>query len=75
MSSGTDWVGCVGTGKKPLMRLRMPVCVGAGRFNIDFPGMGIVTAEEEGEQDEEVTMTVLNDSVVVRIRRNYKRLL
>jgi hypothetical protein len=26
--------------------------VGGGRLRIDFPGVGIVTAEEEGAQDE-----------------------
>lgn len=55
VSSETGGAGCVG--KKPLMRLRMPVCVGAGRLRIDFPGIGIVTAEDEGEQDEEETMS------------------
>ena len=54
--SETGEVGWVG--KKPLMRLRMPVCVGGGRLRIDFPGIGIVTAEDEGEHEEEEAMTV-----------------
>lgn len=56
LSSETGWVGWVG--KKPLMRLRMPVCVGGGRLRMDFPGIGIVTAEDEGEREEEGTMRV-----------------
>lgn len=55
-SSETGAVGCVG--KKPLMRLMMPVCVGGGRLRMDFPGIGIVTAEDEGEHEEEVAMRV-----------------
>ena len=56
-SSETCAVGWVG--KKPLMRLRMPVWVGGGRLRIDFPGIGIVTAEDEGEHEEEAAMTVI----------------
>jgi len=42
-----DWVG-----RKPLIRERMPVWVGGGRFKIDLPGIGMVTADEEGEHDD-----------------------
>lgn len=45
---GEGWVG-----KKPLMRPRMLVCVGGGRLRMDFPGVRIVTAEDEGEHKEE----------------------
>jgi len=30
----------------------MPVWVGGGRFKIDLPGIGMVTADEEGEHDD-----------------------
>ena len=46
--------GAVGwVDKKSLRRPRMPVCVGSGRLRIGFPGIGIVTAEDEGKHEEE----------------------
>lgn len=54
-SSEIGAVGCVG--RKPLMRLRIPDWIGGGRLRIDFPGIGIVTAEDEGEHEEELAMT------------------
>jgi hypothetical protein len=35
------------------MREKRDCCETCGRFNIDFPGIGMVTAEEEGEHEEE----------------------
>lgn len=34
------------------MRENSDCCAGGGRFNIDFPGVGIVTADDDGEPDE-----------------------
>lgn len=51
MSSLAKAGDCVG--RKPLIRENIPVCVGGGRFKIDLPGIGMVTADEEGEHDED----------------------
>lgn len=34
------------------MREKSDCWVGGGRLRIDFPGIGMVTAEDDGEQDE-----------------------
>lgn len=34
------------------MREKSDCWAGGGRFNIDFPGIGIVTADDDGEHDE-----------------------
>lgn len=34
------------------MRENSDCWAGGGRFNIDFPGIGIVTADDDGEHDE-----------------------
>lgn len=70
-SSETGGVGWVG--KKPLMRLKMPVCVGGGRLRMDFPGIGIVTAEDEGEHDEEAAMRILRQRSGLMLNENYVR--
>lgn len=57
------WVG-----RKPLMRLRMPVWAGGGRLRMDLPGTGIVTADEDGEQDDDglaINATVWCDVIQV----------
>lgn len=41
------------------MRLRMPVWVGGGRLRMDLPGIGIVTADEDGEQDDDELTIVI----------------
>lgn len=43
------------------MRERSDCCVGGGRFRIDFPGIWMVTADDDGEREEvkgEVAMLV-----------------
>jgi hypothetical protein len=36
------------------MREKMDCGAGGGFFNIDFPGIGMVTAEDDGEHDEAI---------------------
>lgn len=46
-------VFCVG---RNLERRPKRVCGGGGgRFNIDFPGVGIVTADDEGDGEEDIS--------------------
>jgi len=41
------WVG-----RNRVIREKSDGCAGGGRFRIDFPGTGIVTADEDGGHDE-----------------------
>lgn len=37
-------------------------CVGGGRFRIDFPGLGSVTADDEGDVDDVAAILVTRSS-------------
>lgn len=43
-----------------MIREKRDCCGGGGRLRIDFPGMGMVTAEEDGGQDEMDGEEVIN---------------
>ena len=47
VSCGWVWVG-----RNFEIREKKDCCAGGGRLRIDLPGVGIVTAEEEGAQEE-----------------------
>jgi len=47
--AGGDWV-CVG--KKREIREKSEDCGGGGRLRMDLPGIGMVTADDDGEQEE-----------------------
>ena len=48
----TFWEAGACVGKKRVMRENREGCWGGGRFRIDFPGVAMVIAEDEGEQEE-----------------------
>ena len=41
------------------MREKKDCCGGGGFFSIDFPGVGIVTAEDEGDGEEDISSSSL----------------
>lgn len=66
VSSETGRMGWVG--KKPLMRLRIPDWAGGGRLRIDLPGIGIVTAEDDGEQEEVAMISMSLTLMLVKLK-------
>ena len=41
-------------------RVRNDCWVGGGFFKIDFPGVGIVTADDEGDGEEDISISSLS---------------
>lgn len=54
--AGTFWLG-----RSFVKRKNMDWGGGGGRFRIDFPGVGIVTAEEDAGRGEWLTGVVIGD--------------
>jgi hypothetical protein len=50
-AGGWDWLG---DGRNLVMREKMDGWAGGGFFKMDFPGIGIVTAEDDGEHDDDI---------------------
>ena len=65
LASGTVWLG---VGRNLVKREKRDCGAGAGGLRIDFPGIGMVTAEEDGEHD--AAMNSNNADGSYRERRN-----
>ena len=63
MVEGADgeWV-CDGRRRDRRDNEKNECCAGGGRFKIDFPGLGSVTADDEGDVDDVAAMLVTRSS-------------